>query len=103
MNLTNSEIIECCIVVDHFMKVGDSEYLKLGRFDTPSNTNMNFTLKKYGYDMISFTNDLSKKFNFEYDNDDPKNFFSDDYKISIFSEIVRKLKLEIIDEVSSLS
>ena len=97
MNLTNSEIIECCLVIDHFLKVSGSEYLKLNRFDTPSNNNMNLTLEKYGYKMTSFTNDLSKKFNFEYDSDNPKNFFTDEYKRTIFSQIVRKLKLEIIE------
>jgi len=79
--MKKEDYIKCIISIMSFLVLSDDEYNELKHFNTDSNNVMMKTLEKYGYDMVSFTEHLSKDKLWEHS---PKEFFSNDEKCLSF-------------------
>jgi len=65
------------VVIINFLIISDDEVEKIKDFNTPSHLQMNDTLRRFGHDMISFTEYLSGEKLWEFS---PKEFFQDSKK-----------------------
>ena len=93
MDLSKSEIIECCLIIDKYLESSNK-----GDHDTIEYRNMNVALSKHNMGMSSFTYRLSVIYGFHYDVYNTSLFFMDKSQTKVFKEIIRKLKLELLDE-----
>ena len=84
VSLTKEEIVKCIVVIINFLIISDDEVEKIKDFNTPSHLQMNDTLRRFGHDMISFTEYLSGEKLWEFS---PKEFFQDSKKtLKFFTE-----------------